>query len=373
MIGVFVPGVIQKNNNMLIRYFMNFLPEVLGDDFKVIDFYKSYKMKNELGESTETFDIPLDDIIKEEKDWNKVAVTIDKYLEDGGFTSFICYKSLMDTGFLKFGFESGATRYLKRAYDEGTKYMNYVSMQKKIAYLVFVDRCARRADHFYQYVTDPQEADFGRILDFKDFARLYYNKAVRTGSILMPYYEYMLAKDSEIELAKTSPFTFYCSAVTEDRAYIAEMQEELESIDGWDVNVGTRDVKHKSLMTSQEEYFYMLKSAKTSLVIRPYDHEAFSWTRFCECLYNDCVPLVWNDCDFQDVETIFPEAIEIVKDNLLVGSVEELKQMVSWLDNDLEARSGIIKALKESVYKKHVLDIEWLRDRWQKLPGLRGE
>lgn len=374
MLGVFVPGVIQKNNNMLIRYFMNFLPEVVGDDFKVIDFYKSCKMKNELGESVSTFDMPIDDILKDANDWNEVAFAIDEYLDEGHFTSFVCYKSLMDTGFLKFGFENGASRYLKRAYEENSaKYMNYTSMRKKICWLVFIDRCSKRAEHFYQYVTDPQEADFNKVFEFKDFKRLYYNKATRTRSLLMPFYEYMLDKDSDVKLPKTSPFTFYCSAVTDDRAYIAEMQEGLESIEGWDVNIGTRDTEHKTLMVSQDEYFYMLKAAKVSLVIRPYDHEAFSWTRFCECLYNDCVPLVWNDCNFQDVETIFPEVVKFTKENLLVGSIDELKQMVDWLDNDLEARLNTLDFLKTCVYKKNVLDIQWLRDRWQKLPGIRGE
>ena len=373
MIGVFVPGVIQTNNNMLIHYFMNFLPDVIGDELKVIDFFKTNKMKNELEEKVDTFDIPLNDIVGSCSDWNQIAKEFDKYLEEGMFTTFICYKSLMDQSFLKFGLEANAIKHLKRAYDEPTRYMNYVSMQKKIAWLVFIDRCAKQADHFYQYVTDPQEADFGKIFDFKDFRRLYYNKAARTGSVLMPFYEYMLDKDSGEELEKLSPFTFFCSAVTESRHYIADMQEELENVDDWDVNIGTSDSKHRYQMIRQDEYFYSLKQSSTSLVIRPYDLEAFSWTRFCECLYNDCVPLVWNDCNFQDVETIFPEAIDFVKKNLLVGSIDELKQKVDEYDGNVKARHEAIDILKSAICKKHVLDIEWLRKRWQKLPGLKEE
>lgn len=302
-----------------------------------------------------------------------MAKAVDAYLEDGGFDSFLCYKFQMNTSVLRFGLEDKAAKMLAQAYDQPTGFMNYVSATKNVAWLVFIDRCAKRAKHFYQYVVDPLEADLGKVFEFDDFERLYYNKQARAGAVVMPFYEYMLDKHSGEKSPKSSPFTFYCTALTDERAYMADMQGELEGVEGWDVNICTKDQAHRSLSVGQDEYLSMLKQATASLVIRPYDHEAFSWTRFCECVYNDCVPLVWHDCNFQDVETLFPAVARYTKGNLLVESVDGLRRAVDHLSNDPEAAAEALRALKSGIAEKHVLDIQWLRDRWQKLPGIRGE
>ena len=117
----------------------------------------------------------------------------------------------------------------------------------------------------------------------------------------------------------------------------------------------------------------MVSQSKCSMVGIPYDHQAFGWTRFCECLYNNCLPLVWSECSMQDIENAFPETTTVIRSNLLVYSVEDLVRKVDYFCDNEAKRENLIEMLKESIYKKHVLDIKWLRKRWQRLPGIRGD
>ena len=64
MIGVFIPGRIQKNQRSLIRYFFNFLPEVVDDDIVAIDFYKDNSLKSQLW-TLDFIDFPLNSMIQD--------------------------------------------------------------------------------------------------------------------------------------------------------------------------------------------------------------------------------------------------------------------------------------------------------------------
>ena len=375
MIGVFIPGRIQKNQRSLIRYFFNFLPEVVDDDIVAIDFYKNNSLKSQL-RTLDFVDFPLNSMIRDYGDWKRIAKEIDEFVYGNGFTTMVIYKAEIDQIINRYGEEHKIQICTSGAYEDRHKYFSYQSSAFKASRSMFVDRCGRspKVKHFYQYIIDPLEPDYSNAFDLPDYKRLYYTACKRENTILMPFYEYMLSKDSRASLGKqVAPFTFYGTAVSKDRQWLADIQPELESIEGFDVNIATRDREHRSKIETQDDYFDMVSQSKCSLVGIPYDHQAFGWTRFCECLYNNCLPLVWAGCSTQDIDNAFPETTAIIKSNLIVDSVEDIVSKVDYFCSHETERETLLETLKESIYNKHVLDIQWLRKRWQRLPGIRGE
>lgn len=375
MIGVFMPGRIQKNQRSLIRYFFNFLPEVVDDDIVAIDFYNDNSLKNQL-QVLDFIDFPLNSMIRDYGDWSRIAKEMDEFIYDNGFTTMVIYKAEIDQVINRYGEEHKIRISTDRAYEDKHRYFNYQTSAFKVSRSMFIDRCglSLKLKHFYQYIIDPLEPDYSYAFDLPDYKRLYYTACKRENTILMPYYEYMLSKDSRSSLGEqVTPFTFYGTAASKDRQWLADLQPELESIDGFDVNIATKDREHRSKVETQDDYFDMVSQSKCSMVGIPYDHQAFGWTRFCECLYNNCLPLVWSECSMQDIENAFPETTTIIRSNLLVYSVEDLVRKVDYFCDNEAKRENLIEILKESIYKKHVLDIKWLRKRWQRLPGIRGD
>lgn len=369
-IGLFMPGVMQKNQDVLTSALFNSVCEFAGREVKIIDFYKINKLEKLIRNDSDILKLDLNGISDASQDWCLVYEACKSFLKDNDIDTVICYKTLLRGGF-RFGDEESSKKILDKLFKIPSYCFNFASTKKQFMFEVFIKACSDVCDNFYQYVSDPQEIILGKVFDFKNFKDLYYNSCRRRGSIVMPFYEYQLDNDSRSKLGDQEvPFTFYCSAVTDDRAYIVDMQTELESIEDWDVNIGTRDREHKSMMCSQDQYMFMLSQSKCSLVIKPYDHLAFSWTRFVECLYNNCLPLVWNDCNLQDISTIFPKTTEVIREFLLVDSVKSLTSKVDAFCEDEEARSSVINLLRSSIASKHVLDIQWLKNRWRKLEGL---
>lgn len=373
MIGVFIPGNIQKFQKAIVRYFFDFIPLVVDDKVAYIDFYRTNLLKNEVS-MMDGVDFPIHDIANETGDWDEVREAVDDMLASNGFTTLIAYKSLIDGHCFYKGQEQKAFKKLVKTHQSPKNVSTYASSMRADSWLVFLEQCSKKVDYFYQYMVDPVEASIGSIISFKNFELLYFNSCRRRNSLLMPFYEYMLDNDSRSKLGEqTVPFTFYCTVVGKSRQFLSSMQHKLEGIDGWDVNIGTKDQAHRSRIVFQDDYFNMLSQSKCSLVVKPCDNEAFSWLRFCECLFNNCLPLVQDGCNLQDIEGIYPEVVSTVKHKLLVHDVDDLGRKVRYFDMNEQARQTLIGMLKDGVYSKHVCDIQWLHSRWQKLPGLRGE
>lgn len=373
MIGVFIPGNVQKFQKAIVRYFFDFIPLVVDDKVAYIDFYKNNLLKNEVN-AMDGVDFLIHDIANETGDWDKVRKAVDDMLTSNGFTTLIAYKSLIDGHCFYKGQEQKASKKLAKTRRSPKDVSSYVSSMRADGWLVFLEQCSKKVDYFYQYLVDPVEASIGDIAKFKSFELLYFNSCHRRNSLLMPFYEYMLDNDGRSKLGEqTVPFTFYCTVVGKSRQFLSSMQHELEGIEGWDVNIGTKDQVHRSRIVFQDDYFNMLSQSKCSLVVKPCDNEAFSWLRFCECLFNNCLPLVQDDCSLRDIERIYPEVASVIRHQLLVHDVDDLRCKVHYFDGSEQARQTLIKMLKDRIYSKHVCDIQWLRGRWQKLPGLRGE
>lgn len=373
MIGIFIPGNIQKFQKAIVRYFFDFIPLVADDKVAYIDFYRTNLLKNEVG-TMDGVDFPIHDIASKTSDWNVVREAVDNMLKANDFTTLVAYKSLIDGHCFYKGQEQKAFKKLAKTHQNPKNVSTYVSSMRADSWLVFLEQCSKKADYFYQYMIDPVEASLGNIANFKSFELLYFNLCSRRKLLLMPFYEYMLDNDSRSKLGEqTVPFTFYCTVVGKSRQFLSSMQHELEGIDGWDVNIGTKDQAHRSKIVFQDDYFNMLGQSKCSLVVKPCDNEAFSWLRFCECLFNNCLPLVQDDCSFQDIEGIYPEVVSIARHKLLIHDIDDIRRKVHYFDMNEQVRQTLIRMLKDGVYSKHVCDIQWLRNRWQKLPGLRGK
>ena len=371
MVGVFLPGSLQKNQDVLTSAIFNSIHEFSNTEVKVIDFYSGNKLEKLLDDDIEVVKFDLNNLCDNLRNWSDVLEECKKFLVEQKFDTVVCYKMMMRAN-ARFGDEKKIQRQVKNLADEPERGFDFQMTKKYSSFLTFIEACSEVCENFYQYVSDPMEPVLGKVFKFKNFKDLYYNAAKRRGSIVMPFYEYKLLEGMYTKLGKQEvPFTFYCSAVTDDRKYIADMQYEFESIECWDVNIGTKDKEHKRRMTTQREYMSMLSNSKCSLVIKPYDHQAFSWTRFVECLYSNCLPLVWDECKFQDIDGIFKEASKLTKEKLLVGSIDELKKKVSFFDENEDERQKTIKKLRVLIESTGIVGIQWLKDRWQKLEGFK--
>ena len=370
-IGLFIPGAIQKNQEMLTAAFFNAVCRFAGREVKVIDFFNSDKLRKLITEDVEILKFDIVSVCDSLLDWNKVYDECCKFLVENNIDTAISYRILLSS-VSKFGKEDKIAKQIAKTVERPDKGFNFVIAKKTTAYLQFIRACSTVCENYYHYTVDPQEPLLCNAFDFNNFADLYFNAAKRRGSIVMPFYEFELSKNELTPLGKQAvPFTFYCTALTDDRKFIADMRDDFENIDGWDVNIVNRDRKQRRTLTSQQQYMFMLSQSKSSLVIKSYDHQAFSWMRFEECIYNNCLPFVWDDCCLQDISNIYSDVSEIIKDRLFVGSIEELKEKVEYFDKHEKKRQKLVKEIRNSIEQKHVVDIQWLQDRWQKLKGLK--
>ena len=346
MIGIFLNMGIAKGLVNTIKNHMNAIIDSLDSEVVAIDINAGNKLKNLLDRD----DIEYRHISWiENSNWQEYEKLIKNQTKDldtliiFGNTMFNNYNS-RDTSLI----ERFDKEFDNKNYEYNIKFVSTRTVMQR--YLV----CRICKDKKLIYVClDPQECI---ITDYLKTGICTYILN-RGNKKYVPSYEKCLFANNQIT-DKTVDFTFYGTALTEDRKYLVEQSDLLTSIRNSDVGI---IVKKDSTYVSQTEYYDKLARSKFTLIIPSYDVTTFSVIRFLEAVSNHCLPLVLDTVDLTDLKNTFPDIYDIVRKNLVVN-IKDIQNKIDELDYD-----KIIKKIFNTESVKNFTDLDYFKREWSKI------
>lgn len=313
-VALFLCGKIEDSSVMTTKCVIDTLTKVI-DNLVIIDPFTGNKLKKMLPEGTEIIKYDVRNL----GGWKEIYKYNRNLLESNNIDTMIIFKVVLSKGF-KCG-DMGQIKGFQKKRKENDMYgFNFNQTKNILTKFSLVESASKICENVYHFILDPQEASFEDVCNFKHFEKLYGMN--RDGYKYMPCFEYGVNKEAK-HIEKTVDFVFYCSAVTEDRAYIANIKDKLESIDGWDVRINVPKANIRPL--KQNEYYDKLASAKYSLCIPAYNKTAFSMYRFIEAACNDCICFIHKDVCLNDVKNTFPDIYDIMVEYLIVDNFKHIK------------------------------------------------
>ena len=347
MIGIFLNMGIAKGLVNTISYHLNAIIDSLdAKDVVVIDINSGNKLKNLLNRD----DVEYRHIAwVDGYNWQDYEKDIKENTKD--IDTFLCFGSTMFNNYNSK--DSSLIDRFEIEYNKGnfTFNLNFVSTRTVIQRYVICKLCQDK--NFIYFYIDPSECILTKY--FNKGTTVYYLK--RDDCIYLPSYErYMFLNGKDID--KTVDFTFYGTALTEDRKYLVEQSDLLTSIRNSDVGI---IVKKDSTYVSQTEYYDKLARSKFTLIIPSYDVTTFSVIRFLEAVSNHCLPLVLDTVDLTDLKNTFPDIYDIVRKNLVVN-IKDIQNKIDELDYD-----KIIKKIFNTESVKNFTDLDYFKREWSKI------
>jgi hypothetical protein len=363
MVGILIAGNLDDKSKMTINCVLKTLFKI-NENVKVIAVQLS-RLQGFLGDEYKDKIIPYD-CCHLCKDYKEAVELADSIIEEYNIDTLLIYKSALATAYDNKNMS--LAKAVLRNYDEGiyNKRWSFITTRMLLFKFMFIWRASIKCKNIYNFVLDPQEPDYRLVIDFKNYKILYGMQ--RKDMIYMPCFEYgVLEQCKDYDRTKTINFMFYCGAVTEDRKFIADRKEELESIEGFDIRIFTRGRTKDNKPVNQEDYYKNLARTRYTCCIQAYDKTAFSMYRFTEALINDCLSFVFYDCCLDDVKNTFPDMYEIMNKYLIVNDFDEVIDNVNnWKESK---RVKIINMLKETKSYKRFTDLNFIKKRWEKLDG----
>lgn len=355
-------GPVPRNNELFIGFFTTYLKEFVDVDYCLFNQFKNTLL-------TRVCDCDMIDghLVSLAKDlgWTKFREHVKSLLAEHNIDTLIIFSSQMGGG-ISFKNPSIIKTCIKGCNRDDRYGAKFSLAMQQYVYIQFILAASDVCENVYQYIIDPTEPDYSRAIKFKNFRTLYYAACKRRNAVIMPFYEYGLKHYCDYNVNKTIDFTFGATALTDDRRYMIDSKEYLENHDGWDCNIIT---KANVGVRPQSEYFFGLAQSKFSLVVPSYDAKTFSIERFFECVFCDCVPLVFSSCCMNDI-SCYPDIIDIINSYLLVDSFSDIDAKIASFSDSM--RCQVIYDIMDSESVKMITDLDWLRNRWSQLKGLGG-
>lgn len=360
-VGVWLNGAFTKQQELFISYFYDAMSEFIDDDVILFDRYKVNKLRNLVNAETTKIEARYNG------SWEALRKSFSDAIDRFEVNAVVVFKTDMRDTF-RYGNEERAKRLLEGSYENDTFSSNFASTVAQIENLTFIDVASKKCNDVYQYAIDPEEPRLDAVCSFNNFRRLSFNKLKRQGSICMPYYEYELKRNAiDVHDDSKATFCFHATAVNPSRQWLADLKQDLELRDGYDVRISIRGEKKFS---RQQQYMWNLANSRFTMVVKPYDDTSFSWCRFIEAASVGCLPLVMSDCNLQDIDATFPDIADIIRSELLVDAFDDVDRVANSMKES--KRLQLVSDIMGSGSIKKVTDLDWLRARWQRLEGLGG-
>lgn len=357
-VALFLCGKIDDSSIMSTKCVINTLLKVI-DGLVIIDPFAGNKLKKIVTDGTEI--IKYD--VKNLGGWKEIYKYNRELLESNNIDTMIVFKVILAEGF-KHGDMGQILRFKRERKQNDIIGFNFNQTKNVLTKFSLVESASVICTNVYHFILDPQEASFEDVCNFNNFKKLYGMK--RDGGYkYMPCFEYGVNENAK-HIEKKKDFVFYCSAVTEDRAYIVKIKDKLESIEGWDVRINVPKAKVKPL--KQNEYYDKLAEARYSLCIPAYNKTAFSMYRFIEAACNDCLCFIHKDVCLDDAKNTFPDIYNIMVEHLIVDNFKHVRRNIkSVSEND---RQDILRKIKSTKSWNKIMELENIRKMWSKLEGI---
>lgn len=355
-------GPVARNNDLFIGFFSTYLKEFVDTDYYLYNQFKNTLLTRIC--DCKTIDGHLVSMAHD-LGWIKFRKRIQSMLIDNDIDTLIIFSSQMGGG-INFKNQSVIKTCLKGCNKDDTYGAKFSIAMQQYVYIQFILAASDVCENVYQYIIDPTEPDYSRTIEFDNFRTLYYAACKRRNAVIMPFYEYGLRHYCDYVVDKTIEFTFGATALTEARKYMIDSKDYLEGHEGWDCNIIT---KANVGVKPQSEYLFGLAQSKFSLVVPSYDAETFSIERFFECVFCDCVPLVFSSCCLGDI-LCYPDIVDIINSRLLVDSFDDIDSKIASFSDSM--RKQVLYDIMNSESVRMITDLDWLRNRWSQLKGLGG-
>lgn len=378
MLGIFVGDNIRGSCFKLISSFLEVMKLVTDEEFVFISLNRSHRFDFLVPDGIDIIQFPMLSVVDSTQSWVQYQNEARDFLIENNIDTVIQLGATMLQMYSR-DKEVDMLKQFARCEANDSYGMSYVMMKVFMSRIYFTNVCAEVCDNFYKYDIDPQEMRLSRLFDFtgKNFAEFYMVKPRGYDVTIMPYYEYALFElDEKVDADREIDFEFGASAISPDRAFLIPLVDSVEKMldeSGIVANIylqrpksaGKRDKR----LVDQLQYVYNMNFVKTTLIVPSYCHDSFSWERFVAAISKGCVPLVLSDCCLDSFRKLYPEVVSIVERKLLVFDEKDIVGRIRYFRDDRKRRL-CIEELKNAIASKHVLDIQWLKDRWGKLNGV---
>ena len=363
MVGLLFNGVFENNMTMTVQFAIKAICDNV-DNVIVLDPFKGNKLTKILpkGIKVRKYCDALD-----YNSWEKIDEYTKTILE--GIDTLIIYKTNILTGHC-----ANDTKLLKR-FEKNRKINDEYSINFRIVKQLFIKynvvlNAAKTCKYIYQFYLDPKEPCLNDNLNFKNYKKVYCLNRPNGEYIYIPFFEQYVIKCAE-HIEKDCDFLFYCTAIADERAYIADIKYKIESIPGWDTKIIVRksvDSEGAKRM-EQKEYYHKLAKSRYTICIQSYDPSTFSIYRFIEAVANDCLPFIHNGCCLDDVKCTFPDIYEIMKNKLIVKGFMEVKRKIDEIPEG--ERINILNEIKNTKSWKNFTNEKFIKKCWKQLKGLK--
>lgn len=244
-------------------------------------------------------------------------------------------------------------------------YMSTISMMKKVLPILHL---MKKGTKVVQYIVDWQEIDLWRLTDDKSQVKqisYYPNKAKWRNVQENPMYQYYIMRlhEKAKQMPKEYDFIFGYTVFDESRKDIEKIMTRLQRENGktkYKIFVKNNKTGVNTLV-SQEDYIEYQRKAKFSMVVPSYETTEFSMMRFMDCIFADCVPLIYQTCNLECFyKNGMLDVVSWYKRNFLIVGGREIseKYLCEFFDYD-----RLIKELKELPSIKKFFDKEYYKDK----------
>lgn len=360
-LGIWLNGTFQRHLELLITYLFATVTDVVDNDIVIFDKFNHSIFRNMLDHDV----YPIDHKFK--GSWSQLLEDDIATIEYLGIDTMIIFKTDLRDNF-RYGHEGPGSTFM-RGVAKNDKYSStFLSSKSQIENILFVKASSIVCDNVYQYALDPDEARLDQLYDFNHFRRLYFNACEKQNAVFVPYYEYAMVRDySPIETDDKYLFCFHATANNDRRQWLADMKDELESLDNYNVHIKRRGEGGTS---TQSSYMNVLQRSKYTMVIAAYNPDSFSWPRLFEAASVGCLPFVMSDCNLTDIEAIYPDVCDIIRSELFVDDFAEVQSRMKSMKES--TRRQLVSDIMNSDSVKKITDYGWMHDRWSQLKGLGG-
>lgn len=354
---LFIAGTINKGQELITKYIISGIARSVN--VVVVDAFKGKKLESLLAGENVSF-VKYEGM--EFDDWEQVEAYNRKFISDNKIKNFIFIKHLMQNG-IRNGDESTLRSFFKR-YKSHTKMgMNYQSIKKALCFSLLIKNVIDSGAKTMSFMIDPLEPDYNNVISGNNVKNLFI--AVRPGLVYMPCYEMVLFEDAMKEdTHKQIDFAFYCTCFSSNREWMLKYKNTYDCTPGFDVHIIGRKDRNTECV-SQHEYYKILSTSKFTMCIPPYDKTSFSIIRFFEAVCRDCLCLVLNSCNLDEVLFTFPDIYGIIiKRGLVVDGFEVLPQKIQELSPH---REEVISEIKNTKSFRKIMNPDVVKARWSKL------
>lgn len=376
-VGILLNGSSRKTGSLMLSATADLIVDTVGEDNVIVfENMKSSYLLRHMHNKPEFISMMFNDLTV----WSEKYLLMKKILERRKVDTMVFLCSDMNV------WRRDRPQPFIDFYEEfeslGTGGMNYNITRKAYTCAVMAIAAMNTCQNIIHVFTDPTELRYDDVVDIMSPSyQVVHSVNVKGICDYVQTYEpelnVFLPERFKKEMAKKEcNFTFSCSVVNENRAYLRDAAPKLLAIPHSRVSfIGNiRDingnVKHMN-GTKQETYLRWNALSRFTLVIPSYSEHAFSLERFMEGLFLDCLPLVLAEpdhtCNMQAFRDTFPQMAEIAEDSLMV-TFDEIRGTVGGRQSMPEEwRVDILNELKSTDDYKRATSFEDAESNWRAL------